>query len=202
MKYLPVVGYIATIFAANWAIQQYGLVPVGFGLQAPAGVYFAGLAFTLRDLTQDRLGKDWTLIAIAAGAMLSALVSPAFALASGVAFLVSELADFAVYTPLRERGRWVLAVGLSGVVGAVIDSALFLWLAFGSLEFLAGQVVGKTGITLAAVGVLWGGRTAVRGVQRLAGAGRAGNAHGRPLLHGGASAAPAGLEPGHGDGAA
>jgi len=42
--------YILTIFAANWAITQFGLVPVGFGLLAPAGVYFAGLAFTLRDL--------------------------------------------------------------------------------------------------------------------------------------------------------
>ena len=36
-------GYIGTIFAANWAIQRFGLVPVGFGLTAPAGVYFAAL---------------------------------------------------------------------------------------------------------------------------------------------------------------
>jgi hypothetical protein len=26
----------------------------------------------------------------------------------------------------------------------VVDSVLFLWLAYGSLEFLAGQIVGKT----------------------------------------------------------
>ena len=50
--------YIATIFAANWAIATFGVVPVGFGLMAPAGVYFAGLAFTLRDLTQERLGSS------------------------------------------------------------------------------------------------------------------------------------------------
>ena len=30
-----------------------------------------------------------------------------------------------------------------GVVGLIVDSIVFLWLAFGSLEFLAGQVVGK-----------------------------------------------------------
>ena len=37
----------------------------------------------------------------------------------------------------------VLAVLASGVVGLIADSVLFLWLAFGSLDFLAGQIVGK-----------------------------------------------------------
>lgn len=155
--FIALAGYVGTIFAANWAISTFGLVPVGFGLYAPAGVYFAGLAFTLRDLVQDRLGKGWTVGAILLGGALSWLVSPAFAVASGGAFLVSELADFAVYTPLRER-RWLWAVGLSNTVGLVIDSALFLWLAFGSLDFLAGQVVAKFYVSLATVAVLWSAR--------------------------------------------
>jgi uncharacterized PurR-regulated membrane protein YhhQ (DUF165 family) len=159
----PLVGYVACIFAANWAIGTFGFAPVGFGLLAPAGVYFAGLAFTLRDLTQEQLGRWWTVAAIVAGAALSALVSPQFAFASGAAFLISEAADFAVYTPLREH-RWLLAVLVSNVVGLAIDSALFLWLAFGSLEFLAGQIVGKAWMT-ALVVVLWGFGRAVS--QRL-----------------------------------
>jgi len=146
--------YILTIFAANWAITQFGLVPVGFGLLAPAGVYFAGLAFTLRDLVQERLGRRWTVAAILAGAALSALVSPQFALASGVAFLVSEAADFGVYTPLRER-NWIGAVVASNLVGLVADSALLLALAFGSLEFLPGQVVGKLWMTVLFLVPLW-----------------------------------------------
>jgi uncharacterized PurR-regulated membrane protein YhhQ (DUF165 family) len=146
-------GYIGTIFAANWALATFGLVPVGFGLLAPAGVYFAGLAFTLRDGVQHLLGKGATLLAILLGAGLSAFVSPQFAIASGTAFLFSELADFAVYTPLAKR-RWLLAVGASNVVGFVVDSVLFLWLAFGSLQFLAGQLVGKAWMTALAVIVL------------------------------------------------
>jgi len=152
MLYLA--GYVATILAANWAVASFGLVPVGFELIGPAGVYFAGLAFTLRDLTQESLGRRWTLIAIVAGALLSAAVSPALALASGIAFLFSELADFAVYTPLREK-HWLGAVALSNVVGLTMDSILFLWLAFGSLEFLPGQVVGKFWMTFLAVATLW-----------------------------------------------
>lgn len=157
MKYWPLIAYIATIFAANWAITTFGLVPVGFGLLAPAGVYFAGLAFTFRDLTQDRLGRGWTYGAIVAGAGLSAFLSGPLALASGAAFLVSETADLLVYTPLRKR-RWLAAVAASNVVGLVIDSALFLWLAFGSLDFLIGQVVGKLWVTALAVIILWGWR--------------------------------------------
>ena len=152
--YVALAAYIATIFAANWAIATFGPVPVGFGLVAPAGVYFAGLAFTLRDLTQERLGRRWTLVAIAVGALLSAVVSPQFALASGAAFLLSELADFVVYTPLRERA-WLAAVAASNVVGLIADSALFLWLAFGSLDFLAGQIVGKAWMTVLFLLPLW-----------------------------------------------
>lgn len=152
-------GYIATIFAANWLIQHVGIVSVGFGLMAPAGVYAAGVAFTLRDITHRTLGPWWTVAAILVGAALSYLISPAFAVASACAFLLSELADLAVYTPL-ERKSWLGAVTLSNTVGLVIDSALFLWLAFGSLEFLAGQVVGKAWMTLLAVALLAGGRRA------------------------------------------
>lgn len=148
------VAYIATIFAANWAIQTFGIVPVGLGLMAPAGVYFVGLAFTFRDLAHDRLGRWPVVAAIVIGAGLSAFVSPQFALASGAAFLFSELADLAVYTPLRRRG-WLRAVALSNAAGLVVDSVLFLWLAFGSLDFIAGQIVGKAWMTALAIGVLW-----------------------------------------------
>jgi uncharacterized PurR-regulated membrane protein YhhQ (DUF165 family) len=154
-RYGPLVGYIGTIFAANWAITHVGLVPVGFGLLAPAGVYAAGLAFTFRDLTQETLGRWWTAGAILAGAGLSALLSPQLALASGIAFLVSEGLDLAVYTPLRARGYWLGAVAASNTVGLVVDSVLFLALAFGSLQFLPGQIVGKAWMTLLAVALLW-----------------------------------------------
>lgn len=143
-------AYLATVVLANVAVVLWGIVPVGFGLYAPAGVYFAGLAFTLRDTTQDALGKRAVLLAILLGAGLSALFSPQLAAASAIAFLVSELLDYAVYTPLR-RKRWLTAVAASNVVGAVADSALFLWLAFGSLAFLPGQVLGKLLMTAVAV---------------------------------------------------
>ena len=162
--YAYLVAFILTIPAANWMIGNVGavcpenspcLIPVGFDVMAPSGVIMVGLALVLRDLVQRRLGKLWALGAIVSGALLSALIAPqALVLASGAAFLVSELADFAVYTPLQKK-RLVLAVFMSGVVGLVVDSILFLQLAFGSLDFLSGQIIGKTWMIVLALPIIW-----------------------------------------------
>jgi len=162
--YAYLVAFILTIPLANWMIGNVGavcpenspcLIPVGFELMAPSGVIMVGLALVLRDLVQRRLGKLWALGAIVVGALLSAIIAPqALVLASGAAFLVSELADFAVYTPLQ-RKRLVLAVFMSGVVGLVVDSILFLQLAFGSLDFLSGQIIGKTWMIVLALPIIW-----------------------------------------------
>jgi queuosine precursor transporter len=154
------IGFGLCIPAANWLIGNAGtvcalggpcLIPVAPGLMAPSGVLMIGLALVLRDLVQRRLGVAWAVAAILAGAALSAIVAPpALVVASAVAFLVSEFADLAVYTPL-ERRRLLLAVFASSIIGLVVDSAVFLYLAFGSLDFLAGQVVGKAWMVLLAM---------------------------------------------------
>lgn len=152
--------FAATIPAANWLIGNVGvqfspndphLVPVGFGLMAPSGVLMVGAALVLRDIVHERLGGSWALAAIAFGAAVSWwLAAPSLVVASVLAFTLSELADFAVYAPLRKR-QLGLAVLASGIAGSIIDSAVFLWLAFGSLAFIEGQIVGKLWMSLAAL---------------------------------------------------
>jgi uncharacterized PurR-regulated membrane protein YhhQ (DUF165 family) len=149
---LALIGFGLCIPAANWLIGNAGtvcvpngpcLVPVAPGLMAPSGVLMIGLALVLRDLVQRRLGVGFAAAAVLAGAALSGFVAPpALVVASAAAFLLSEFADLVVFTPLQKRGL-VLAVAASGAVGLVVDSVVFLWLAFGSLDYLAGQVVGK-----------------------------------------------------------
>ena len=152
--------FTACIPAANWIIQNVGtkcipdgpcLIPVAPGLMAPSAVLVVGLAFVLRDLVQRRLGLHWAAIAIVVGAALSALLAPpSLVIASGVAFLISELADLAVYTPLQKR-RMILAVVASSIVGLIVDSAVFLQLAFGDLTYIWGQIVGKAWMVLFAI---------------------------------------------------
>ena len=162
--------FTACIPAVNWIIQNVGtvcvpngpcLIPVlpgalnvfdpGNVLMAPSSVLMVGLAFVFRDLVQRRLGFGFAAAAVIVGAGLSAfLAPPQLVIASGVAFLVAEMADLLVYTPLQRR-RLVLAVFASSIVGLIVDSILFLQLAFGSLEFLWGQVVGKSWMVIAAL---------------------------------------------------
>jgi uncharacterized PurR-regulated membrane protein YhhQ (DUF165 family) len=129
-------------------------VPVGFGYRAPSGVLWVGAAFSLRDIVQSSLGKWWAIAGILLGATLSYVIAPSLAVASATAFLVSESLDFAVYTPLAERGRLLLAVVLSNTVGLLVDTFVFLKLAFHSLDFWQGQVIGKGWMTLLTVVVL------------------------------------------------
>ncbi len=152
--------FCLTVPVANWMIGHVGttcipsgpcLIPVAPKLMAPSGVLMIGIALVLRDLVQRRLGFWVAVAAILIGTGLSGLVAPiSLVAASASAFLLSELADLAVYTPLARR-RMVTGVILSGLVGLVVDSVVFLWLAFGSLDYLAGQVVGKTWMVLLSI---------------------------------------------------
>jgi len=149
-----------TIPAANWLIGHVGvtcvpqgpcLIPVAPSLMAPSGVLMIGIALVLRDLVQRRLGVAVSAAAILAGCLISALLAPpTLVFASATAFFLSEWADLAVYTPLARR-RLVIAVVASSLCGLVVDSIVFLWLAFGSLDFLLGQIVGKAWMVLLSI---------------------------------------------------
>lgn len=149
-RWLSLVAYIGSIVIANWMTARFGLVPVGFGLLVTAGTFAAGFALVTRDWVQVTFGRRVVLAAIVVGALLSALTSSrALAVASGLAFLVSELVDFGVFTPVRRRSL-AGAVLLSSVVSAPVDTVLFLWLAGFNLTWQAvlGQFIVKTSIAL------------------------------------------------------
>ena len=155
--------YIACVPVANWMLGHVGtcggdgpcVVPVWPGILAPSGVLAIGAALVLRDLVQRRLGLRFSLVAIAIGAVISWFISPPFlVIASVAAFIFSETTDALVFTPLQKKGL-VTAVIVSSLAGIVVDSVLFLSLAFHSLDFLAGQIIGKLWAIVAALPVIW-----------------------------------------------
>ena len=155
--------YLSTIPFANWLINHVGTqaapnlphtIPVGFGYRAPSGVLVIGIALFTRDYIQEKYGQKVTIAAIAIGIFLSYFINPMVATASALAFALGELADFMVYTRIK-RVTLVGAVIVSGVVGGVIDSFVFLRVAFGSTRFWEGQVIGKTLMALLGGVILW-----------------------------------------------
>ena len=140
-------AFLACILAANYATGHYGLIPVGLGLYATAGTFFAGATFVLRDTVQDQSGRAAVVGLIVVGALLSGLLAPPrIALASGIAFLVAELADLVVYTPLRKRG-YIRAALASNFVGSVVDTIVFLLVAGFPIMAFPGQLLAKMTVT-------------------------------------------------------
>ena len=116
--------FILTIPAMNWVVMNVGTVCTADG---------------------PCLVPVWPGIMAPSGVLFS---EPSLVLASVMAFFFSELADLVVYTPMRKKWpAW--AIMASGLVGSMVDSAIFLSLAFGSIEFIFGQVLGKFWMSLA-----------------------------------------------------
>ena len=116
--------YIALIVGVNYAFSVVPLVPLPDGSLWPPVSLAVGFVFVVRDFAQREIGHK-VLLAMLVGAGISYyMAGPAIATASAAAFLISELADWAVYSftkrPLSQR------ILLSSALGAPIDSAVFL----------------------------------------------------------------------------
>lgn len=149
--------YLLSIVAGVVAIDLFGIVPIPGGFMAPAAVYVVGVTLILRDWLHELAGRRIALLAIIAGAALSAVVDVRLAVASGLAFLISEVLDLLVYEQVRNRFDSVpTGMAVSNAFSIPVDSFIFLTLAFGSLDFFWGQVIGKGIATVVAILVLVG----------------------------------------------
>jgi hypothetical protein len=98
------------------------------------GAFSYPLVFLVSDLTNRALGPQaarrvaWTGFAIAA--LVSLLLAPwRIAVASGAAFLFSQLMDVAVFNRWRQSSWWK-APFAGNLVASVVDTGVFFFLAF------------------------------------------------------------------------
>ena len=116
--------YIALIVAVNWGFTVVPLVDLPGGEKWPPMSLVVGLIFVARDYAQREIGHRVIIAMLIAAALSYVMASPFVAVASLSAFLISEFADWAVYSftrrPFSQR------VLLSSVIGTPLDSAVFL----------------------------------------------------------------------------
>ena len=92
------------------------------------------VAFLVTDLTNRVYGaataRKVVLVGFVVGVVLSIVfASPRIALASGTAFLLSQMLDVSVFNRLREHIWWVAPV-VSSALSSFVDNTLFWVLAF------------------------------------------------------------------------
>lgn len=122
--------YVGLMPFINWSFAAVPTFPIpewlGGGMFQPLAIV-TGLVLVVRDFTQREL-RHWIWGAMIVGLALSTLTSwIQVVVASGLAFLVSETVDWAVYTftkrPLSQR------IMLSSAISAPLDQIVFIGLA-------------------------------------------------------------------------
>ena len=123
--YVFSISYLLLIPFLNWAFSWAPIWELpGGGSWTPFSV-LPGLVLVVRDFAQREIGHR-VLYLLLIGTVLSYfMAAPEIAIASGVAFLISELIDWAIYTftgkPLSQR------IFYSSLLAAPIDTLLFFY---------------------------------------------------------------------------
>jgi len=144
-------GYIGLIVLVNWGFTVVPLVPLLGGEMFPPMSLVVGFIFVARDFAQREVGH-WVIPAMLIGGALSWwMADPFIAVVSVSAFLISEAADWAVYTWTRKP--FAQRVLLSSLVGTPLDSAVFLAM-IGHLS-VTGVVVMTLSKMIGALAVWW-----------------------------------------------
>jgi uncharacterized PurR-regulated membrane protein YhhQ (DUF165 family) len=123
-----IAAMVIIVASANYLVQ----FPVNDWLTWGALTY--PVSYFITDLTNRFYGKERARQVVFVGFVLAViasawLASPRIALASGTAFLVSQLMDVAIFDRLR-GARWWQAPLISSTLGSLVDTVLFFALAF------------------------------------------------------------------------
>jgi queuosine precursor transporter len=166
--------YVGIVVMAQVGTNKIVDVPFT-GLTAPGGTFLIGIALAMIELAHRtapgrREGFVNAQVMVACGWVASALLAAYLAIlnvmspddplfdrlagtwrivaASLVAFAISETIDNTFGAWLRDRIPDAARVVATNAVSVPLDSVVFLLIAFGSLEFIEGQIVVKYAATV------------------------------------------------------
>ena len=135
-RFLPGILAMAAIVVASNILVQF---PIGNWLTWGAFTY--PFAFLVTDVMNRAYGaaaaRRVVLAGFIAGVICSFIAAGLdkttlrIAIGSGTAFLCAQLLDIPIFDALRARQWWVAPLG-STLVGSVVDTALFFFIAFGA----------------------------------------------------------------------
>ncbi len=126
MPFIYTVLYIALIVFVNWTFEVFPPIDLPGGEKWPPAAVVTGLIFVARDFAQREIGHRVILAMLLAGAISYVMAGPVVAGASVAAFLISEFADWMIYSFTgRKFSERIL---ISSAVSTPLDSFVFLYL--------------------------------------------------------------------------
>ena len=137
--------YVGLIILVNMGFSVVPLVDIPGGEKWPPMSLVVGFIFVARDFAQREIGHRVIIAMLIAAALSYVMADPFVAMASLAAFLISEFADWAVYSftgrSFRQR------VLISSAVGTPVDSIVFLGIighlsVIGALAMTASKMLG------------------------------------------------------------
>jgi len=142
--------YIVLIPFINWSFTWAPMVELVPNWAFNPVTIVTGLVLVVRDFAQREIGH-WVLLAMAVALGLTVvLAGPELAIASGVAFAISEIVDWALFTftKIKLSSR----VLLSSALAAPIDTTVFL---YGAEQIRPDQLT-IANITMSIIGKMFG----------------------------------------------
>ena len=116
--------YVGLIVLVNFGFSVVPLLEISGGEKWPPMSLVVGFIFVARDFAQREIGHRVIIAMLIAAALSYVMADPFVAVASLAAFLISEFADWAVYSftgrSFRQR------VLISSAAGTPLDSIVFL----------------------------------------------------------------------------
>jgi len=124
---------IVVVVTSNMLVQ-YPFKPLGLDDLLTWGAFTYPVAFFITDITNRRYGPQKARIIVFIGFIVAVFLSimfatPRIAIASGTAFLISQLIDVTIFSKLRDA-KWWKAPLVSSSVGSIIDTIIFFSIAF------------------------------------------------------------------------
>ena len=142
--------YVALIPFINWSFTWAPMWEVLPGWAFNPVTIVTGLVLVVRDFAQREIGH-YVLIAMAIALALTAWAAgPELALASGAAFAIAEMVDWALFT--FTKYRLSTRVLLSSAIAAPLDTTIFL---YGAEMIRADQLTGPN-VTMSIIGKMVG----------------------------------------------
>lgn len=142
--------YVALIPFINWSFTWAPMWEVLPGWAFNPVTIVTGLVLVVRDFAQREVGH-YVLIAMAIALALTAFAAgPELALASGAAFAIAEIVDWALFTFTKHRLS--TRVLLSSAIAAPLDTTIFL---YGAEMIRPDQLTGPN-ITMSIIGKMVG----------------------------------------------